>query len=73
MIRNRKTDKCEICGSDAEVHVVAVGFDDAPASFTITRTCRGQRPCEKTYRQMPAQQMHETTRLPLTGWSQTEA
>ena len=73
MIHNRKTDKCEICESDAEVHVVADGFDDAPTSFTIKRTCRGPRPCEKTYRQITAQQMHETTGLPMTGWSQTEA
>ena len=71
MIHNRKTDKCEICGSDADVHVVADGFDDAPASFIIKRTCSG--PCEKTYRPMTAQQMHETTGLPMTGWSQTEA
>ena len=71
MIPNRKTDKCEICGSDAEVHVAADDFDDTPASFTIKRTCGG--PCEKTYRRMTAQQMHETTGLPLTGWSQTEA
>ena len=71
MIHNRKTDKCEICGSDTEVHVAADDFDDAPASFTIKRTCGG--PCEKTYRRMTAQQMHETTGLPLTGWSQTEA
>ena len=73
MIHNRKTDKCEICGSDAEMHVVADGFDDSPASFTITRTCRGPPPCEKTYRPMTALQMHETTGLPLTGWSHTEA
>ena len=71
MIHNRKTGKCEICGSDAEVHVRAEGFDDAPASFTITRTCSG--PCEKTYLGMTAQQMHETTGLPLTDWSHTEA
>lgn len=71
MIHNRKTDKCEICGSYAEVKVVADGFDDAPVSFTITRTCSG--PCDKTYRPMTAQEMHETTGLPLTGWSQTEA
>ena len=71
MIHNRKTGKCEICGSDAEVHVRAEDFDDAPASFTITRTCSG--PCEKTYLGMTAQQMRETTGFPLTGWSHTEA
>ena len=42
---NRKTVKCELCGSDAELLVVSDGFDDAPTSFTITRTCSG--PCEK--------------------------
>ena len=26
---NRKTIKCEVCGSDAEVEVVADSFDDA--------------------------------------------
>ena len=38
---NKKTVKCEMCGSDAELEVVADGFDDAPTSFTITRTCSG--------------------------------
>ena len=64
---NKKTVKCEICGSDAELEVVADGFDDAPTSFTITQTCSG--PCEKTDCPMTAHQMHERTGLPLTGWS----
>ena len=59
--------KCELCGSDAELLVVSDGFDDAPTSFTITRTCSG--PCEKRYLPMTAQEMHERTGLPLTGWS----
>ena len=71
MIHNRKTVKCEICRSDAELKVVADGFDDAPAMFNITRTCSSL--CEKKYFPMTAQQMHEKTGLPLTGWSQTEA
>ena len=50
--------------SDAELEVVADGFDDAPTSFTITRTCSG--PCEKTYCPMTAHQMHERTGLPLS-------
>ena len=36
---NKKTIKCEKCGSDAVLEVVADGFDDAPASFTMTHTC----------------------------------
>ena len=65
----RKKVKCELCGSDAELQVVADGFDDAPKSFAITRTCSGPGPCKKRYCQMTADQMHERTGLPLTGWS----
>ncbi len=64
---NRKTVKCELCGSDAELLVVPDGFDDAPTSFAVTRTCSG--PCKKRYWPMTAQEMHERTGLPLTGWS----
>ncbi len=64
---NKKKVKCEKCGSDAELEVVPDSFDDAPATFTITRTCSGQ--CPKTYQRMTAQEMHEKTGIPLTGWS----
>ncbi len=59
--------KCEKCGSDVEMQAVPDGWNDAPTNFTITRTCSGG--CLKTYLQMTAQQMHEHTGLPLTGWS----
>jgi hypothetical protein len=42
-------------------------FDDAPPSFVIARTCSGH--CETTYFPVRAKEMHELTRLPLTGWS----
>ena len=58
-------------GIRAPTPQTAGGSPDAPATFIIKRTCGG--PCEKTYRPMTAQQMHETTGLPMTGWSQTEA
>ncbi len=64
---NRKTIKCEVCGSDAELAVIGDSFDDAPASFTVKQTCSGK--CGKAYRPMTAQEMHEKTGLPLTGWS----
>ncbi len=66
MMPNKKTITCEICGSEAELEVVPDGFADAPASFTITRTCTGG--CRKIYIPMSAQKMHEETGLPLTGW-----
>jgi hypothetical protein len=67
MVPNKKTIKCETCGRDATLEVVADGFDDAPPSFVITRTCSGH--CKKEYAPMSAQKMHELTGLPLTGWS----
>ena len=66
MIPNKKTVKCEKCGSEAVMEVVPDGFHDAPERFTITQTCSGS--CEKTYARMTAQEMHEKTGLPLTGW-----
>ena len=35
--QKKKKVKCEKCGMDAELEVVPDGFDDAPATFTITR------------------------------------
>jgi hypothetical protein len=69
MINNKAAIKCERCGSKAELLVVADGFDDAPKSFTITRTCSGG--CPKGYAPVTAQEMHERTGLPLSGWSET--
>ena len=63
---NKKSVKCDNCGGDAELVVVPDGFDDAPATFTVTRTCGGQ--CQKAYCQMSAQEMHKRTGLPVTGW-----
>jgi hypothetical protein len=68
MIANKLTTKCERCGAKAEVEVVPDDWQDAPASFTITRTCFGA--CPKTYASVTPQQMHEITRRPLTGWAQ---
>ena len=64
---NRKTVKCETFGIDGELLVVPDGFDDAPRSFTITKTCSG--PYEKRFMPMTAQEMHDRTGLPLEGWS----
>ena len=47
--------------------VIGDSFDDAPASFTVKQTCSGK--CGKAYWPMTAQEMHEKTGLPLTGWS----
>ncbi|MEQ1864537.1 MAG: hypothetical protein ABL996_07770 [Micropepsaceae bacterium] len=67
MVPNKKNIKCERCGSNALLEVVPDGFDDAPASFTITRTCSGH--CPKAYGPVTAQEMHDKTGLPLNGWS----
>ena len=67
MIPNKLTIKCERCGSDAVLEVVPDGWDDTPASFTITRTCRGS--CPKGYSQVTPEKMHELTGRPLSGWS----
>ena len=64
---NKKSVKCENCGSDSVLEVVPDSFDDAPAGFTVTRTCSGQ--CQKAYWPMTAQEMHKRTGLPVTGWS----
>lgn len=68
MVPNRRTTTCERCGGDAVDEVVPDGWDDAPANFTITRTCKNG-PCSKTYTKLTAQQMHDLTGLPLSGWS----
>jgi hypothetical protein len=68
MINNKWQGKCDICNGPAEIHVVADGFDDAPSSFVITRTC--ERGCKKVYVPVSAQEMHQMTKLPLSGWSQ---
>ncbi len=68
MIPNKLDIKCAKCGEPAVLEVVPDGFDDAPESFTIRRTCSG--PCEKTYGpQLTAKEMNQETGLPLTGWS----
>lgn len=70
MINNRKTIKCSRCGKEASLTVHAVGFDDAPADFTITEECNGR--CDKRYYPMSAQEMQKLTGLPLAGWSETK-
>ena len=67
MINNKKTVKCEKCGNKAELEVVPDDFDDAPARFTITRTCSSA--CQKLYISVSPQEMHDEFGLPLTGWS----
>lgn len=69
MINNRKSIKCERCGKDAHITVHADGFDDAPASFTAKEECTAR--CEPRYYPMTAQEMHDRTGLPLSGWSET--
>ena len=69
-IINKFQVKCEKCGNTAEIHVVADGFDDAPARFTVTRTCGGG--CSKTYTPLTAQQMNETFKLPMVGWEEAK-
>jgi len=66
MMPNKKTITCEICGREAELEVAPDGFANAPASFTITRTCSAH--CKKTYMPVSAEKMRELTGLPLTGW-----
>jgi hypothetical protein len=66
-MNNRKSVRCEVCGSRAELQVVPDDWNDAPASFTITRECTGG--CGKTYTPCTPQRMQELTGLPLTGWS----
>lgn len=70
MINNRKTIKCDRCGKEGSLTVHADGFDDAPASFTITEECKG--PCEKRHYPMSAEEMQKLTGLPLSGWSETK-
>src|ERR1043166_6634728 len=67
MVPNKRTIKCETCGRDATLEVVADGFDDEPPSFVITRTCSGHR--QPKYAPLSAQEMHERTGVALTGWS----
>lgn len=57
---------CEICGKDSLVEVTGDGFDDAPPSFTITRTCSGG--CQKRYASLTPAEMTELTGLPKAGW-----
>ena len=62
-----KTVPCERCGLDATLEVIADDWDDAPASFTLKRTCGG--PCRKTYTRLSPQEMNRLTGIPATGWS----
>ena len=62
----RKT-QCQSCGSDAEEEIIADDWEDAPASFTLRRTCNG--PCKKSYLRMAPNEMHELTGRPLAGWA----
>ena len=66
-LKKKRKVECETCWRNAVQEVVADDLDDAPANFTMTRTCSGQ--CPKTYLYMTAQEMHKQTGLPLTGWS----
>ena len=65
-VPNKKKIKCERCGEDAVLEVVPDGFEDAPESFMLVRTCSGA--CDKTHQSMTAQEMHDWTGLPLRGW-----
>jgi hypothetical protein len=67
--QQQKSIKCEQCGKDGTVTVVADGFDDAPASFTIKKEYKG--PCEPRYPPISAHEMHKLTGLPLAGWCET--
>lgn len=70
MINNKTTKPCERCGQPADAQVVADGFDDAPESFTITRTCSAG--CTKVYvAGVTPEEMRASTGLPLAGWSET--
>ena len=66
MIPNKKHVKCDRCGGSVEIEIVPDGFSDAPKAFTMTRTC--DRSCPKEYLSMTADQMHEATGLPMSGW-----
>jgi hypothetical protein len=57
---------CEKCGAAATASVTPADWDDAPKSFTLTRECPV---CGKSYMPLTPEQMHESTGLPLTGWS----
>jgi hypothetical protein len=67
MVPNKRDVACPRCGGKAELEVVADGWDDAPASFTLTVTCSAG--CPKGYIPVSAQEMHEKTGLPMSGWS----
>ena len=67
MTPKKTTVNCATCGLPAVLEVVPDNFDDAPESFTLTTTCSGA--CPNRYVTMSAQEMHKTTRLPLSGWS----
>lgn len=70
MINNKIQGRCETCSRPAELHVVADGFDDAPATFTVKRMCGGG--CKDNYTQMSAKDMSYVFKLPLSGWSHTK-
>ncbi|HYT76901.1 MAG TPA: hypothetical protein VEL79_19250 [Vicinamibacterales bacterium] len=67
MVPKKKTIECEVCGSKATLEVVPDDWKDAPASFTITRTCSAR--CKKTYMPVSAEKMHDLTGLSTVGWS----
>ena len=69
MINNRIAIQCDRCGKDGYITVHADGFDDAPTNFTAKQECQGA--CDPRYVPMTAQQMHDRTGLPLSGWSET--
>ena len=71
MITNGRKVKCPTCGGEALETVHADDFEDTPASFSFTLTCK--RGCPKQYdAQKSPQEMHERTNLPLSGWSNTK-
>jgi len=57
---------CETCGRESTVEVRPDGFDDAPVSFTISRTCSGF--CPKAHASLTPEENHKLTGLPVTGW-----
>jgi DNA-directed RNA polymerase subunit M/transcription elongation factor TFIIS len=68
MVPPKKTVTCEKCwNSKATLTVTAEGWEDAPKTFTFTRECPA---CGKSYAGgILAENMHELTGLPLTGWA----
>lgn len=56
---------CPKCGAPAEGEVVPEGFDDNPATFTLSITCKGR--CGRSVDQLTAQQARDLTRHSYDG------